>query len=138
MNTDFYYKGQNPFGFTNASKDGYTTVTFETTYIYVGISTSSANTAFIKANRSFNFAPYSNIYLEMTVTRSSTVPTVGFLLNRNTIDYTNKIMKVGASPLNTGARTITFNITNYRTTYTPVIGFELHGGAVNVNRIRVA
>lgn len=137
-NTDFYYRGQNVLNFSNASISDYTVVRFETTYIYVAITTSAANTAFIRAGKSFNFASFSNIYMELNVVSSSGSSVCEITLNRNTINYTDRIGKVGINPFTTGARTLTFNITNYRTTFAPVFGFELHGGAVNVNRIRVA
>lgn len=137
--TDLYYKGVNPLVFTNIS-DSETEVKFETTYIYMRSTTQYGNAIYLKASKTFNFAAYTKITFELTVTEkgySGYPPFV--LLNRDNKNVDNKLMEVSfGDSLTLGNKTVTIDISNYRTTFIPVFGFVLRHGTANLNRIRVA
>lgn len=132
--TDLYYKGNNAAGFSFVDADGLTIYSFETTYIRITSSTTSDNSVSIKANRSYNFAGYSKLYVEMTSDKSRTFGDV-VMLRRNSEDGTI----IGSTDyLEAGSNTIEFDLSRYQTTFTPYIYFSPHSAEYQITRIRIA
>ena len=134
--TDLYYKGNNAGGLKGYNNDSYCKAIFETTYIEVYTTTTSANSTTIIPNKSYNFSGYKNLIIEFNViTPYSRVSTHIDL--RKSGSNTN-LVTVKDPFTSTGSKSVSFSLTNYQTTFTPVLVFCCRTAKIQITRIRLA
>lgn len=106
-------------------------------YIDTGWYSTRLAIGYIKADRAFNFAAYTYIHLDMVnVTPANHSGDTTFTLHRDNASTVNKLLRVDMPMHTLGPKTLTYNISTFRTTFIPVFGFMLDG-AINLERIRV-
>ena len=135
--TDLYYNGANPAGFAlSGSLLANGVCSFDNTYITINSGTTSANTVNIKANKSYNFAGYSNLKITLRIAKlyAGTGSQYVHMTGGSELKYNLK----DASNLAAGNEyTVTFSLVNNQKTFVPVFEFETRSGIWQIKRIRL-
>ena len=109
---------------------------FDNTYITINSGTTSANTVNIKANKSYNFAGYSNLKITLRIAKlyAGTGSQYVHMTGGSELKYNLK----DASNLAAGNEyTVTFSLVNNQKTFVPVFEFETRSGIWQIKRIRL-
>lgn len=136
--TDLYYNGANPAGFANNG----TLVSggvcrFDNTYITIDSGTTSANAVNIKANKSYNFAGYSNLVItfRVSVKTYSDDSLKGIELEGGTKVY-HQFAKGALTQGN--EYSVSLPLVNNQRTFVPTISFKTRDDTWQIKRIRLA